>query len=209
MLNQNKQEDAGMKKLILTFLSVFCLSGFASSPLKVLEKPFELKSYEACMSHMKSCPRSGPYLSNSCVDNQLKQNAKCAQFGKLAAALKQGPQFISVAKHNNLYLISIHFPADAKKQYAVLTHDGRLVQMMPSKNELTKLFPVLEGKEAVLIPVAQSIHFKKLKDHQMRVVVKMNVHKHCLACKKAGSVLGEYEFSSQGAFLKYRYRLDK
>lgn len=185
-----------MKKMIVSSLLILPAFAFAQTSLK----NFDMNQFTQCQTVIQKCPKTGPVLDAQCVSNALSKNAFCTQTAALSGETAVSADQISAKNYGNLTVLSLHYPADGKINYAILA-DGQLINMnvdplkvdpaLATKYKNEKVFSSFTGLPVYFVTASGD----------RKVSAPIRLTKGCAACAVLGTGKVIFHFDVNGKLI--------
>lgn len=197
-----------LTKFFIVCIAAFPLTLFAEGIDQVvpgLDKSFNFTDYQKCHEALHQCPasRNTPFLDRACAEKVMQANAFCTQLDTIAKFVGMDPEFITVTNDKSrVAIIKVIYPADGAEVYYLLTaknrmiatnsdprtFDAKLKDQYPNANFYTQN----NGEPTVQTRIGDT----------MTVKAPIMVMDGCKACKVLLKANVNYDFASNGDFIK-------
>lgn len=191
---------------ILTLLAGIALSGtlFAKNIGTCnypLEEKLNYNTYQTCMTKLNTCPKDGVGYNENCIKKTANQTASCHQLKKLASYLNVNPDMINIKSQGNMHIINVSFMADGGHSYYLISPTGCLIDTNVDPRYLSNKLKKEYYKKDFFVEAIGEPSYTTTNGIQ-RFTANIAAKNQCRACEVIGTATVNFDFSSNGKWLK-------
>src|SRR3989338_5707835 len=180
-----------MKKLlILPFIT-----------LPLIAFGFNMAQFQQCQKLLKKCPMNGPFLNATCVNQTVNMTKPCIQLSKVSKATSVQANYIDAQAFGNLTLLTLHYPADGRQLYSVITADHAIVSLNVNPQQMDYALVKKYKNKLIFTTILGKPSYKKLSSGLQQFSVMARMTEKCVSCAVFGKINVDFNFNAQGKYL--------
>lgn len=186
--------------VVLFFPALAIAQHYATcNPVPLLQQGFNIDHYQKCTALIRQCPKTGPIVNQSCVNQVTANNAVCNQLKSLADHLKTSVDSLSAKKIANFTIITQLFVADGQEQYFILTPNACLIDTVIDPRKLDNNIAKQYKSNSFLIMNSGVPRYQVNRDGSKTFITLLKVTKGCRACPVIGWATIHSNFTADGS----------
>lgn len=185
--------------LVSLFISSMALAKVTCQTLPNEFKNFSLTDFQACLTLIQQCPKTGFVYDSNCIQQKTRTNKVCAVTQILTDKLQTRADQLSVLPISHFVILTVTFPADGQLKYYLLSPKACLIDTVVDPRSLdSNSFP---ANLNLIVTNASFPIYQHQTDGNDVFTVQLQIQQDCLACKILGKEQIKFIFDGQGNFI--------